>query len=80
MDRGFEAKNEKSKEGSMSKKNIVFVILIALVVVFVIQNTQVVEVRLLAWTVSMSRALMVLVTLLIGIIAGWLVGRPRHKG
>lgn len=64
----------------MSKKNIVFVILIALVVVFVIQNTQVVEVRLLAWTVSMSRALMVLVTLLIGIIAGWLVGRPRHKG
>lgn len=80
MDTGFEAKNEKSKEGSMSKKNIVFVILIALVVVFVIQNTQVVEVRLLAWTVSMSRALMVLVTLLIGIIAGWLVGRPRHKG
>ena len=80
MDRGFEAKNEKSKEESMSKKNIVFVILIALVVVFVIQNTQVVEVRLLAWTVSMSRALMVLVTLLIGIIAGWLVGRPRHKG
>ena len=74
------AKNEKSKEGSMSKKNIVFVILIALVVVFVIQNTQVIEVRLLAWTVSMSRALMVLVTLLIGIIAGWLVARPRHKG
>lgn len=60
-------------------KNIIFVILIALVIVFVIQNTQVVEVRLLVWEVSMSRALMILVTLLIGIISGLLVRRPKHK-
>jgi uncharacterized integral membrane protein len=69
--------NEKSKEVQMAR-NIVFVVLIALVIVFVIQNMQVVEVRLLVWTVSMSRALMILVTLLIGIVAGWLLRRPRH--
>lgn len=64
----------------MTKKNIIIVILIALVVAFVIQNTQTVEVRFLVWTVTMSRALMILLTLLIGVIAGWLGGRPRHKG
>lgn len=62
----------------MAKKHIITVILVGLVIVFVLQNTQTVEVRLLAWTVSMSRALMLLLTLLIGIIAGWLVGRPKH--
>lgn len=60
-------------------KHIITLILIALVVVFVIQNIQTVEVRFLVWTVSMSRALMILLTLLIGIVVGWLVGRPRLK-
>ncbi len=60
-------------------KHIITLILIGLVVVFVIQNIQTVEVRFLVWTVSMSRALMILLTLLIGIVVGWLVGRPRHK-
>jgi uncharacterized integral membrane protein len=60
-------------------KTIIFVILIAVVVIFVFQNIEVVEVRLLAWSVSMSRALMLFGTLLIGIIAGWLLHRPKHK-
>ena len=60
-------------------KHIITLILIALVVVFVIQNIQTVEVRFLVWTVSMSRALMILLTLLIGIVVGWLVGRPKNK-
>jgi len=58
-------------------KTIVFLILIALVIVFVIQNTQVVEFQVLAWKVSMSRALMFLGTFLIGIAAGWLSRRPK---
>ena len=60
-------------------KTIIFVILIALVVVFTIQNIEVVEVRLLVWKVSMSRALMLFGTLIIGVIAGWLVRRPKRK-
>jgi uncharacterized integral membrane protein len=59
-------------------KNILFAILIVLVLIFVIQNTQVVEVRSLIWKVSMSRALMLLGTFLVGMIAGWLARRPRH--
>ena len=63
----------------MSAKNIVIIILVALFVLFVVQNTRTVDVRLLFWTVSMSRALMLLGTLLIGLIAGWLLGRTTRK-
>jgi uncharacterized integral membrane protein len=60
-------------------KNIVFLILVALVLIFVIQNTQVVEFHFLAWTISMSRALLLLVTFVMGIVVGWLLRRLRPK-
>lgn len=60
-------------------KNIVFLILIALVVIFVLQNTQVVEFHFLAWTISMSRALLLLLTFVIGIVVGWLARKVRPK-
>ena len=61
-------------------KTIVFVILAVLILLFVIQNTQVVETRFLVWTISMSRSLLLLGTFVIGVIAGWLVRRPKHRG
>ena len=60
-------------------RNIIFVILVALVLTFVVQNMQVVEVKFLAWTISMSRALMIFGTLIIGIVAGWLLNFPRRR-
>ena len=60
-------------------KTIVFLILIALVIVFVIQNTQVVEFQFLAWKVSMSRALLLLGTFGMGVVVGWLSRRLRPK-
>lgn len=60
-------------------KNILFAVLIILVIIFVIQNTQVVEVKFLAWQVNMSRAIMLFGTLAIGIIAGWLIKAPGRK-
>jgi putative membrane protein len=60
-------------------RNIIFVCLIAFVLIFVIQNTQVVEFRFLVWTISMSRALMLFGTLAIGFIAGWLLTLPKSK-
>jgi putative membrane protein len=60
-------------------KGIVFVILVIIMVLFVLQNTQVVDVQLLVWKVTMSRALMLLGTFVLGMVAGWLVGRFRGK-
>lgn len=60
-------------------RNIIFICLIVFVLIFVVQNTQVVEFRFLAWTISMSRALMLFGTLAIGFIAGWLLKLPKRK-
>ena len=58
---------------------IVFGVLVALVLLFVMQNTDVVEVKFLFWTKSMSRALILLLTFLLGLVAGWLGTRFRRK-
>jgi uncharacterized integral membrane protein len=60
-------------------RNIIFICLIGLVVIFVLQNTQVVEVRFLIWTISMSRALILFATLAIGLIGGWLLTLPKRR-
>jgi uncharacterized integral membrane protein len=60
-------------------KTIVFCILVALVLIFVLQNTQVVEFQLFYWKVSMSRALLLLGNFLIGFVVGWLSSRLRPK-
>ena len=60
-------------------RNIIFLCLLAFVLIFVVQNTQVVEFRFLVWTISMSRALMLFGTLAIGFIAGWLLTLPKSK-
>jgi uncharacterized integral membrane protein len=44
--------------------------LVVLLLVLAIQNTAVVDVRLLFWTVSMSRALLILFSAVLGYVAG----------
>jgi uncharacterized integral membrane protein len=60
-------------------RNIIFIGLIAVVLVVVIQNTQVVEFRFLVWTFAISRALMLFGTLAVGFIAGCLLTLPKGK-
>lgn len=66
----------------MPVKTIVFIVLAILIVIFTIQNTQVVEIRFFIWQTSISKALVLLSTLFIGIILGWLItwaGYSRRK-
>ena len=60
-------------------RNIVFVCLMVFTIIFVSQNTQVVEFRFLVWTISISRALALFGTLAIGFVAGWLLTLPKGK-
>ena len=60
-------------------RNIIFVSLIVFVLIFVVQNTQVVEFRFLVWTLSLSRALILFGALAIGVVAGWLLRVPKQK-
>ena len=51
-----------------------------LLVLFIVQNAAVVEIRFLVWTFAMSRALMIFFVLAIGVLLGWLMhGRVAHK-
>ena len=57
----------------MNLKLITILSLIALGAIFIVQNAEVVELRFLFWTMSMSRALMFVFLMLIGIVIGWLL-------
>lgn len=59
----------------MTAKTIAFIVLAILIVIFTIQNTQVVDIQFFPWKASISRALIFLGTLFIGIILGWLLTR-----
>lgn len=58
----------------MNSKLTLSLVLLAIVVVFIIQNTTVVEIHFFIWSLSMSRALMVILVLFIGMAIGWLLG------
>ena len=60
-------------------RNIIFLVLIGIVIIFVIQNVQVVEVKFLFWEVSMSRALVLIATFGIGLLGGWLLTLPKVR-
>ncbi|MCG8481440.1 MAG: LapA family protein [Spirochaetales bacterium] len=55
-------------------KFIAGLILGALVVIFTLQNADMVTVRFLAWTVTISRAVMLFVVLGAGLVIGWMAG------
>ena len=63
----------------MSAKTIVIATLVFLFALLVVQNAQIVEVRFLFWKTEASRAIVLLLTFGIGVLAGWLVGRIRRK-
>jgi uncharacterized integral membrane protein len=63
----------------MSPKGIVLLVVGLLFALFVIQNAQVVEVRFLFWKTQAPRALILLGTLALGIVAGWLLGWARQR-
>lgn len=46
-------------------------VLIVLATIFLIQNTQVVQINILFWTIAMSASIMVVMLLVIGILIGW---------
>jgi lipopolysaccharide assembly protein A len=62
-------------------KLILVALVTALVVTFVMQNLAAVEIRFLFWTFALSRALLVLIVLAVGILLGWLLSAlvRRHR-
>jgi uncharacterized integral membrane protein len=57
----------------MTVKTLVFIVLAILIVIFTIQNTEVINIQFFTWKTSVSTALILLSTLFIGIVLGWLL-------
>ncbi len=59
----------------MSLKLYTGLALMILVVIFTLQNVEVVQVNFLIWDFSISRALMIFLVLSIGILIGWFTAK-----
>lgn len=58
-------------------KTILFTALLLLLAVFTLQNLASVEVTFMFWSLSVPRALLVVVVLLIGALMGWLLAQGK---
>ena len=54
--------------------------LIALLIIFTLQNVERVQVSFLFWSFEMRRALLLFLIFLIGVTAGWVLHSVRRKG
>jgi uncharacterized integral membrane protein len=68
----------------MKPKFIIGATITGLLLVFIVQNVTVMDLRFLFWTLSMSGALLMLLILSVGVILGWLLhsgfGRRKSNG
>ena len=56
----------------MTPKRVMILVAVVLFATFVVQNAHVVEVRFLFWQTEASRALVLVGTFILGLVAGWL--------
>ncbi len=66
--------------GSAGIRTVITIILLIIFTIFILQNTSVVEIKFLFWELSMSRVLILLGALLIGVLVGLLIGRGKSGG
>jgi uncharacterized integral membrane protein len=55
----------------MKTKTIIIAIVAVLLLIIILQNTQVVSLRLFFWTISMSRIILLALTLIVGFALGY---------
>lgn len=60
-------------------KLTVGLLLAAIIVLFTLQNIEIVELRLLLWKISMPRALMIFLVLGVGIVLGWILSELKRQ-
>ena len=57
----------------MHIRMVVVLVLSGVIVMFMFQNAQVAELRLLFWTLAMSQALLLFLVFVIGMLTGWIL-------
>jgi len=63
----------------MNWKVVLILILLLLAVIFTAQNYEIVKIKFLFWSFEASRAIILFLTLVIGVIIGWTVSFIARK-
>lgn len=63
----------------MKPKTIIAIVLAVLALVIVVQNTQIVTVQFFFWRLYMSRIILILIMLVIGVVIGYSIGKVPRK-
>ena len=61
-------------KGAVGVKTIAAIVLLSVFTVFILQNTDIVDIQFLFWKMSLSRVVLFLGTLFIGILIGLFIG------
>jgi len=61
-------------KGSAGPRTIIALVFLSIFAVFVLQNTEVVEISFLFWKMSLSRVILLLGALFIGVLIGLFIG------
>ena len=59
----------------MKTKIIILLILLVLFTIFVSQNTRIVQIDFLVWSVAMSTIVLISLMMLVGVIAGFIIAK-----
>jgi len=63
----------------MKPKVIAIIVLIVLLFIIMVQNTQVIDLNLLFWTISMSQIILIGIALVCGFVIGYLISMLTGK-
>jgi uncharacterized integral membrane protein len=64
----------KENRGAVGAKSIIVIVLLSFFMIFILQNTQVVEIKFLFWQMTLSRVILLFGALFIGVIVGLFIG------
>lgn len=65
--------------GYMNWRWIIILILLLFLVIFTVQNYEIVKIRFLIWSFQTSRAIVIFSTLFTGIVIGWISAYLRRR-
>jgi uncharacterized integral membrane protein len=65
---------------TMNTKVVVLLVAILLAVIVMLQNTAVTTIKLLLWSVSIPRILLIVILLLLGFVMGYMAATMKSKG
>jgi len=78
-ERSFFMNTPESNKGLKQAKTAVIITLLSVFMFFILQNTQVVDIKFLFWHMSLSRVILLLGALFIGILVGVFIGWEASK-